>query len=143
MTHNKIKGIVTRIRLDREFERSDDTQKALRQYVLDKTLSLEERFDIWKDCCIKIDSPWVIHKDKFGFIGAMVDSQFPCEYDKYREYTWEYFFECVKDAIEDAEENDDDYGRKALIKAIGKDITLDELKECLIKTNFGSFVMDW
>jgi hypothetical protein len=109
-----------------------EAQPKLRKIVTNKNEPLKERFKIWAEHCIKKDEPWLIHKTQYGIIGEMVDSCWPGDYNKYRVYTWEDFLHYI--------EYIDEYDE--LPSTINK-LSIDEFKEMLIETNFGSFTMDW
>ena len=80
--------------------------------------------------CKKEEYGWIIHKGKFGIIGQLVDDGWPQDYERYREYDWEFFLE----AMDDEYYREDKYCPK---------ISVGEFKEMLIETNFGSFMNDW
>lgn len=105
-----------------------DSQPALRRYVMDKSFPLEERFLIWANHCKKNEGGWYPDASEFGIIGKMVNACDPMDYDRYATYDWDWFL----DYIQDDEDLATKYG-----------VTVDEFKEQLIETNFGSFVMDW
>jgi hypothetical protein len=105
-------------------------QPILRQYVADKSFPLEERFEVWSQYCKKEEYGCIIHKGEFGWIGGMVDDCWPDYYERYREYDWEFFLDAMQD----------DYYRE---DKNCPQITVDEFKEMLIETNFGSFINDW
>jgi hypothetical protein len=129
--------IVKQLDANKKFHK--EVQKELREFVLNKKNPLEERFRVWKEYCKKIDAPWIIHKGEYGIIGEMVDACYPCEYDRYREYDYEDFLSWIADANEDEYESE-------LWKETMKNTELpsvNQFKEMLIVTNFGSFNMDW
>lgn len=105
-----------------------DSQTALRWYVTDRTFPLEDRFVVWANHCKKVEGGWYPGANEFGIIGKMVNDCKPMDYDRYAVYNWNWFL----DQIQDDEDLAAKYG-----------VTVDEFKEQLIETNFGSFVMDW
>jgi len=116
-----------------------ETQQSLKEFVLNKENPLKERFRVWEEYCKKIDDPWIIHSGEYGIIGEMIDKCYPCEYDRHREYNYEVFLSWIVDANEDEYESE-------LWKETMKNTELpsvDQFKEMLIQTNFGSFNMDW
>jgi len=104
------------------------SQPALRRYVTDKSFPLEERFPVWVNHCKKEEGGWCPGSNEFGPIGKMVNDCEPTDYDRYAVYDWDFFL----DAIQEDEDLQSKYK-----------ITVDEFKEQLIDTNFGSFIMDW
>lgn len=126
----KDKDLITRLNDCKKF--ITGAQPELRKIVTNKNKPLKERFKIWVEHCVKKEEPWVIHKNQYGTIGEMVDSGWPGDYDKYHVYTWEDFLRYV--------ENIDEYDD--LPSTINKP-SIEEFKEMLIETNFGSFTMDW
>jgi hypothetical protein len=115
--------IVDALRANTLFYRS--VQATLRQYVTDKSVPLEARFQVWGPYCDKNHSAYAPTRDEFGVISKMVRDGKPCDYDRYRTYTW-------KDLLGYAEDFPEDVG-----------MTVEQFMELLIETNFGSFVMDW
>jgi len=133
------KQIVEILEEAEKVRKDERNQELLMSYCLSDLYPLEERFDIWKRFCNKVESAWVIHKGDFGIIGEMVDNCFPYDYDKYREYDFECFLDWIEEANKDVE--DFTYGWPSIMKI---DLpTVDQFKEMLMKVNFGSFVMDW
>lgn len=128
--------IVKQLDYNKKFLHERDVQDELRVFVTNKNNPLDERFRVWSEHCDKKEEQWVIHKGQYGVIGQMVDTCWPIEYDKYRIYTFDDFIGYVKDYYEDGE---DEYNKPNGFKIP----SVDELKETLIETNFGSFVMDW
>lgn len=103
-------------------------QGTLRDYVLDRDVTLEYRFMVWAEFCDKRHHDCVINETKVPLFGKMVLDGEPYEYDKYVDYGWDHFY----DALEEDEDQRDRYG-----------VTMEEVQELLIKTNFGSFTYDW
>jgi len=100
-------------------------QLVLRRYVTDKSLPLDERFPIWELYCDKKDRDLILSKGEFGIIGDMVRDRKPYDYERGRIYTWDDFLDYIQDEPEEFS------------------VTVEQFKEMLIETNFGSFVMDW
>ena len=100
----------------------------LRQYVTDKSFPIEERFKVWSKWCKKKVHGWVINESNAGIFGKMVQ-EYRVDFNRYVEYDWEYFLDSFKDIYDKLQE---EYG-----------VTMDDVKEALIETNFGSFTMDW
>lgn len=105
-----------------------ESQFALRGYVTDRTFPLNARFLVWSEYCVKKESGDSPGSNEFGIIGKMVNDREPIDYDRYAVYDWDWFL----DQIQEDEDLATKYG-----------VTVDEFKEQLIETNFGSFVMDW
>ncbi len=103
-------------------------QPSLRRYVTDKSQPLDERFAVWSEHCKKEEGGYYPSAGEFGVMGDMVTACDPYDYDRYAMYNWDYFL----DTLQDDEKLQTKYK-----------ITVDEFKEQLIETNFGSFVMDW
>ena len=104
-------------------EAEETAAPLLHQYVTDKSYPLDERFDVWKKWCKKIDHPWVINETKAGVIGKLVENR-TFEFDRYRLYGWQDILDMCECET-----------------AAG--LTYEQMKEALIETNFGSFYMDW
>lgn len=98
-------------------------QPTLRQYVTDKSFPLDERFLVWEAYCDKEHRDCAPARGEFGIVGNLVCDCIPYDYERYRTYGWEDFIEYAED---------DEVG-----------MTVEQFKEILIETNFGSFVMDW
>jgi len=98
-------------------------QPTLREYVTDKSIPLDERFPIWTAYCNKEERSFIVARGDFGIIGDLVRDCEPYDYERGCTYTWEDFLEYAID-----EEID---------------IPVEQFKEMLIETNFGSFEMDW
>lgn len=113
--------IVDALRINALFHKK--VQPALRQYVTDKSFSLDERFLIWEAYCDKEHRDYGLARGQFGIIGDLVRACKPDDYQRYCTYTWQDFLSYAED---------DEVG-----------ITVEQFKEMLIETNFGSFVMDW
>jgi len=100
----------------------------LRQYVTDKSFPIDERFDVWKKWCKKKVHGWSICGTEVPLFGQLVeDCTF--DFDRYVDYDWKYFFERFEDTYWKLQEK--------------YDVTMDDVKEALIETNFGSFTHDW
>lgn len=128
--------VIKQLDCNKKFLHEKDIQEELRIFVTNKNNPLDERFRVWSEHCDKKEEQWVIHKGQYGVIGHMVDTCWPIEYDKDRIYTFDDFIGYVEDYYEDGE---DEYNKPDGFKIP----SVDELKEMIIETNFGSFVMDW
>lgn len=117
-------AIVATLQANRHFEAT--AQPALRQYVTDKSIPLEDRFAVWSQYCVKEEATWIPSSGDFGIVGDIVRDD-PESFSRYAKYDWDDLLELYH-GCELAEK----YG-----------ITMDEFTEQLIDTNFGSFVMDW
>ncbi len=115
------------------------SQETLREFVTDKTYGLDVRFDIWKNYCNKEHSEWVIDETEFGLIGTWVQHLVACYdyYEKGRTFDWEYFLGWVEENLYDEKWGTN---REEMLKDIS---SVDDFKEILIQTNFGSFINDW
>ena len=119
-------AIVATLQAQKIFYR--DCQPSLRRYVTDKSHPLDERFAVWSEHCKKEEDGCCPSAGEFGVIGDMFTACDPYDYDRYAMYDWDYFL----DTIQDDENLQAKYN-----------ITVDEFKEQLMETNFGSFLMDW
>lgn len=110
-------------------------QPTIRAFVTNKDFPLEERFRVWKDYAEKVEHDCIIGGE-VKVLGQMVEDQFPPYRfeDRHKEYDWCYFFYTVVDAFHEK------WGNKDIINYVS---SVDEFKEVLIETNFGSFYMDW
>ena len=103
-------------------------QSSLRDYVLNKDFPLEDRFEVWAEFCDKTHHSCVIHASDVELIGEMVEDCEPIDYDRGVVYTWDHFY----DALEEDGDRREKYA-----------VTMEEVQELLIETNFGSFTNDW
>ncbi len=126
VTTRLVEAIVKTIEGQKRF--AQDMQPTLKKYVRDKSFPLASRFAVWSAYCDKQVGGWCPGTNEFGIIGKMVNACDPMDYDRYATYSWDWFL----DAITEDDELREKYG-----------VTVDEFKEQLIETNFGSFDMDW
>lgn len=107
-----------------------------------KRYTLLQRFEVWSKYATKKEEPWVINESQYPIIGKMVDECYPCDYNKYREYSWEFFLEAAIDNFEESQDpefcNSKCYKPRFITQA-----SIDALKEEMMTLNFGSFEMDW
>jgi len=130
-----IESLVQSLEDAERLKNSKTTQEKLRKFVIDTSTPLDRRFKIWSRFCNKKEENWIIHKGEYGIIGHMVDQCWPMDYDRYREYTFEDFLRFVEDYNDDKESYD---------QMVGVHVPpVDQFKEMLIESNFGSFTMDW
>ena len=109
-----------------------DAQEILREYVVTTHYPIADRFDMWAEWCKKKYYGWKIDETDAPFFGKIVDDPEFCEiFYRHEEYDWLYFLEMFDDTNEGADMREQ-YG-----------VTVDDVKELLIKYNFGSFRMDW
>lgn len=134
---NEINSLIKKLEDAEILKNSESTQKQLREFVVNRIFPLKDRFDTWCKFCNKQEKSWVIHKGQYGIIGNMVDSCLPYEYDRYKKYTWKDFLRFVKDYNEHKNEDWCNHPKEFKIPSV------DDFREILIDTNFGSFVMDW
>lgn len=107
-------------------------QKILREYVVTTHYPIADRFEVWAEWCMKEEHSWVIHEADVPFFGKIVNDPELCEnFFRYEEYDWLFFLEMFNDTNEGADMRER-YG-----------VTSDDVRELLIKHNFGSFKMDW
>jgi hypothetical protein len=110
-----------------------DSQEELRGYVTNKSFPLEDRFEIWAQWCVKIHHDFRINASDVPLFGAVVDedvesTEFGCTPDRYCVYGWEHF-------LESFEEDPDRCDRFK--------VTVGDVKEMLIETNFKGYTHDW
>ena len=104
-------------------------QTNLRAYVTDKSYPLDERFEVWTKWCKKKVHDWVIGAEEVPLFGKVVEDHGCDLFDRYVDYGWRHFLHLFKDTYDTLQEK--------------HDVTMDDVKEALIETNFGSFTMDW
>ncbi len=105
-------------------------QSVLREYVISQ-YPLDDRFEVWAEWCDKENHDF-ISEAGIPFLRKMVTDEPVC-YERYQDYDWLFFLECFNDETNsEAVEMREKYG-----------VTVDDVKELLIKHNFGSFTMDW
>lgn len=104
----------------------EEAQDRFREYVTNKSFDLKNRFAVWSEFC---------GKKKFGHIneadaplfGKMVDDWEPFPFERYETHDWEFFLDCFMDDTNEAHELCEKYN-----------VTLEDVMEMLIETNFGS-----
>ena len=119
----EVSRIIDAVRINALFHKK--VQPTLRQYVTDKSFPLMIRFQVWETYCDKEHRDWALARGEFGIIGDMVSDCRPYDNDRYRTYTWRDFLGYIENEPEE-------FG-----------VTVEQFKELLLETNFGSFVMDW
>ncbi len=97
-------------------------QSDLREYVTTTHYPIADRFEVWTEWCDK-DS---INEADVPLFGKMVTEVQPIFYKKHQEYDWRFFLKCFDVVMRER-----------------YTVTVDDVKELLIKYNFGSFTMDW
>lgn len=116
----------------------NDSQKKLREYVTNKDYPLEDRFKVWSEYCEKKNKGWLVHESEFFALGKIIDDQtlfakYWCE-NRGATHTWK---DCLDGIIDNFDDEDD---KEEVLKYVS---SIEEFKEILIETNFGSFVYDW
>jgi hypothetical protein len=106
-------------------------QEPLRDYVTNTSFPIDDRFEVWSEWCDKRDHGCVIHEADVPLIGKMVDDCEPNDYERYADYSWEHFLAAFTDKY-DGDKMRERYG-----------VTVDDVKELLIRENFGSYTHDW
>lgn len=109
-----------------------NAQEPFRVFVTNKKHPLDDRFEVWAKWCEKKHYSWQIDETEVLFFGKLVDDEVIFEPDKGTEYDWLYFLELFSKDTKEARKLCERYG-----------ITVSEVRELLIETNFGSFRMDW
>lgn len=137
MTEQQIEEAVAQIESNRIWLES--MQPELRNYVTNKNIPLHKRFAVWSKHCKKSDDNWILHEGQFGSVGKYVDDN-PDEFSRYADYDWEYFLDRFEDGFADLRADPTNKWRLKVENYVG---SLDEFKEQLIETNFGSFTYDW
>ncbi len=112
-------------------EQMEQAQDIFRDYVVSKQYPIDDRFEVWVEWCEKENHSWVINEVDVPFIGKIVwDDEVNFEFYLHEKYDWLYFLELFDD-IQGAEMRE------------RYKVTLDDVKELLIETNFGSYIHDW
>lgn len=130
--------------LQTDIDQLKNEQQALVLKVVADTkgYTVDQRFEVWSKYATKKEEPWVIHAAQYPIIGKMVDDCHPCDYDKYQEYSWEFFLEVAIDNLEESQ--DPEFRDSGWFKPMfTTQESIDALKEEMMKLNFGSFKMDW
>ena len=119
--------------LKREFDSHHIcAQEILREYVVTTHYPVADRFEVWAEWCKKKEHGWIINEVDVPFFGKIVrDDENDYEFSQYEVYDWLFFLEIFDDTNEGADMRER-YG-----------VTSDDVRELLIKHNFGSFRMDW
>ena len=134
----QIASVVVRLS-DLKLELADTLEKAqeqLRDYVINTQFPIDDRFEVWAEWCQKREHGSVIHDRDVPLLGKMRENDEPICYDRFLDYDWEHFLEAFigMDGIDDNE---------AVEMREKYSVTVDDVKELLIRENFGSFRMDW
>ncbi len=112
--------------------RLEAAQNMLREYVTFKEYSIQDRFDVWSEWCKKKNFDCG-NLEEFPLFRKMVDDEEPYKLFRYEEFDWLFFLEIFSDPYDSqAAEQRERYG-----------VTSDDVKELIIKHNFGTFRMDW
>ncbi len=119
--------------LKTEFESQyQDAQEILREYVITTHYPIADRFEVWSQWCNKENYDWIIHEAEIPFFGKIVDDPEFCEnFYRYEEYDWLYFLDLFNDTNEGVDMRE------------RYEVTSDDVKELLIKHNFGGYRYDW
>ncbi len=129
-------------------------QPGLRKLVTNvQEFSLEDRFTTWSKYCKKEHLQWIIHhpNEQFPMIARMVSDEWPIMFEKHENCSWDIFLGGVEEAFNDAEDINNVKTKKSMLPFLREQKeqvekyckNVDEFKEMLIETNFGSFNMDW
>ena len=105
----------------------EDSQDELRGYVTNTNFSIDDRFDVWVNWCDKDHRNHLINEDDVPLFGKIVEDLYSYFYH-HEEYDWLYFLELFDGNTERA--------------ALMRDkfcVTVDDVKEMLIKTNFKGY----
>ena len=113
----------------------EQSQEQRRGYVTKKNFPVDDRFEVWSEWCKKRDHDIICEVD-VPLLGKMVEDEEPNYYERYQDYDWLFFLEAFVgcDMIDDNE-------AVAMREKYG--VTVDDVRELLIRENFGSFRMDW
>ncbi len=134
MSMEQIANLVTRLgdRRNEYYGVLARAQNDLRRYVVNRQYPLDDRFEVWADWCEKDEHGSIIYEVDMPLFGKIVeDPEFSPNFYRHKVYDWLYFLELFDDTNEGADT------RKRY------SVTSDDVRELLIKHNFGSFTMDW
>ena len=108
-------------------------KQELEQYITDKSVSLEDRWDLWISApsTLKIVEPWIVHFKSLPEHFIMYDGELHAE-----RYQTIYTYEII-DKLEEGDWNSVEQ------VSIPYDIDIDAVKEEILSHNLGSFVYDW
>jgi hypothetical protein len=112
--------------------RLEAAQTMLFGYVNCRVYPIKERFEVWAEWCEKR------HYDRgnltdIPFFQRMVSLDVPYEFYRYEKFDWLFFLEQFsEDGQPKAAKYREQFG-----------VTSDDVRELIIKHNFGSFTMDW
>lgn len=131
MNAGQVGELVVRLSaLRAEYEsQCQDAQETLREYVT-SPYPIADRFEVWSEWCKKKDYGCVIDENDVPLFGKIVDADHWGEFCQYENYDWLYFLDMF-----DVDEGADIRKQYS--------VTSDDVRELLIKHNFGSFTMDW
>lgn len=117
----------------------ESSQDQIREYVLDRDIPLEERWEKWTKLCDKEEHHWIINEVEEPILGKWFRNNDYWLEQRYRKFTWEDYLEAVEDCP-----FEEDAWLTTTNKLIMSDFnSVDEFKEYLIERNFGSFINDW
>lgn len=127
MNAGQVGELVVRLSaLRAEYEsQCQDAQETLREYVTSHH-PIVDRFEVWSEWCKKKDYGCVIDENDVPLFGKIVRDDIE-SFDRYENYDWLYFLELF---------NETNMRERYIV-------TSDDVRELLIKHNFGSFTMDW
>ena len=119
--------------LKREFDTHHIcAQECLREYVVTTHYPVDYRFEVWSEWCKKEHHRYKIHEADVPFFGKIVnDDENDFEFYRHEVYDWRCFLEMFDDTNEGPDMRE------------RYEVTSDDVRELLIKHNFGSFRMDW
>ena len=132
MNEKQIQETVIRL-ADLKLELSSRLEAAhnmLRKYVTSKEYSIQDRFEVWTEWCEKKDYDCM--NLKIPLFQKMVSVGKPFAFHRHEKFDWLFFLEVFSDDDSIAAKYREQFG-----------VTSDDVKELIIKHNFGTFRMDW
>lgn len=130
----EISNIIKTLKENEEYKLS--VQDKLRSFVLDKSNSLDKRFEIWSQYCEKKG----LYSLPFGKIGELLDTISLYD-DLYIERCQTLTYHDMLEKIYN--EEDDDGNLVISNESLSHFPSYDEFRELLIEDNLGSFNYDW
>lgn len=112
--------------------RLEAAQSMLFKYVSSEEYPIGERFEVWTEWCEKKNYDRGNLTD-IPLFQRMVSLDVPYEFYRYEKFDWLFFLEQFsEDGQPEAAKHREQFG-----------VTSDDVRELIIKHNFGSFMMDW
>lgn len=129
--------ILNKMNLKQKFDiYNSDTlslKQELEQYITDRNIALEDRWDVWVDApsALKNHESYIIHLKSLPEDFIMYEGEYPVE--RHQTVNTSDIIECIKEGSWD----------RVTGNPVPYNIDINAVKEEIISLNLGSFVYDW